>query len=257
MSKAALFLRAEEAHVNPIDLQKAMDMDTDAKAKMKMVDLIAQKELDRLEESSDDNDSDEDAEHEDETPQERARRNWKKARKVLELVTSQRSAGLISAASAAGLNDIKDAAADAKNVLTVMRRGLSAGKTQFKIAVGLFQVLGEMPTVLNLRYPPIFRIGFLGKLSFLRFNVFSMFKIDCFASTSIHTKFLGTVFTPVLIVAALLINMELKKRKIKSAGFLLGKAAVTRQTKQLESDAKGLCFAAVFFLYPMLNTTGK
>ena len=116
-------------------------------------------------EDDSDNDSDEDAKHEDETPQERARRNWKKARKVLELVTSQRSAGLISAASAAGLNDIKDAAVDAKNVLTLMRRGLSAGKTQFKIAVGLFQVLGEMPTVLNLRYPPIFRIGFLGKLS--------------------------------------------------------------------------------------------
>ena len=113
-----------------------------------------------------------------------------------------------------------------------------------------------MPTVLNLRYPPIFRVGFLGKLSFLRFNVFSLLKIDCLASTSIHHKFLATAFTPVIIICLLQLNLLLKKRRIKKGEFLIGKSAVVRQCAKLEANVVGQCMAAVFFLYPMLNTTG-
>ena len=120
-----------------------MKLETVAATKAAMIELIVAKELDRLDGSSSDESEDEQYLKE-ESSQQKAKRHWKKAQKVLHLVAAQRSADVISATSAAGLRDIQASAEDAKQVLSVMKQGISSGKTQFKIAIGLFQVLGEV-----------------------------------------------------------------------------------------------------------------
>lgn len=75
--------------------------------------------------------------------------------------------------------------------------------------------------------------------------MFSMFKIDCLASTSIHSKFLATIATPVFFIVLLQLNAARKKRKIKRSEFILGKNAVVSQCENVASDAVGKCFAAV------------
>ena len=142
LSKPALFLRAEDVGVNKAALDKAMSAETVAAIKKKIIELIVEKELERVEDTSSDEEVNQDFIPADETPRQRANRHWRKAQIVLQLVHDQRSALLVDQATAAGLLDIKDSAEDAKHVLGIMKRGVSGGKTQFKIGIGLFQVLG-------------------------------------------------------------------------------------------------------------------
>lgn len=172
---------------------------------------------------------------------------WKRARMVKHVVGFKMSAELSAATAAIGLEDIAAARDDAKEVLNILRMGMGRGQTQIKIAIGLSQILGELPTVLELKYPPLMNV-YLGSLSFVKFDVFKIFKVDCLATTSVYTKFIATMFAPVFIVASLQLYKLHKQRKLKRARSVLGDRAIVSMSAKISSDVMGTCFAAVFFL---------
>lgn len=101
--------------------------------------------------------------------------------------------------------------------------------------VGLTQILGELPTVLDMKYPVLFR-GFLDWLAIFKFDVFKMLKFDCLATATLHDKFLITMFVPVAIVALLQMYKVHKKRKLNRLRHLLGNQMVISLSAQLDSD---------------------
>ena len=89
--------------------------------------------------------------------------------------------------------------------------------------------------MLDIKYPKLFN-GFLDWLAIFKFDVFKMVKFDCLATTTIHSKFLITMFVPVAIVAMLLFYKDWKKRRLGKLQHILGKQAVVSMRAQLDSD---------------------
>jgi hypothetical protein len=150
------------------------------------------------------------------TSKERIAAGKRKMRLVKHLAGFKLSLEMQNAAKAIGSEELKQAQADAKTILSVMKKGAGRSKTSIKIAVGLTQILGEMPSVLDLKYPEGF-LGFIDSLAFIQFDIFQIFKVDCLATTDIYTKFLATMSLPVILVVAVEIRMHVKVRSLRSA----------------------------------------
>jgi hypothetical protein len=149
------------------------------------------------------------------TSKERIAAAQRKMRLVKHLAGFRLSLEMQSAAREIGTEELKSAQEDAKKILDVMSKGAGRSKTSMKIAVGLTQILGEMPSVLDLKYPEGF-VGFIDSLSFIQFDMFQIFKVDCLATTDIYTKFLATMSFPVILVLIVEIRMHYKVRSLRS-----------------------------------------
>ena len=214
----------------------------------------------RLQQDADNSESEESEEEEtrtltdleehtaDVSDQPHAERNlWRKARAVKMAVSFQVSTEMAAAQSRIGLEDMQDAMEDAKTLTANFKSGIKRGQTQIKISIGLTQILGALPAVLNIKYPTLFN-GFLESLSFFTLDIFKMIKFDCLATTTLHSKFIITMLVPVAIVGCLQFYKHCKQRHLRAHRHLLGKDKVISLSAQLDSDIAGLCFAAVFYL---------
>ena len=123
---------------------------------------------------------------------------------------------------------------------------------QVKILIGLLQIVTELPSSLNLRYPQPFS-GLLDAARVLMLDVFGMFSLDCVAPLSMHLKFVAIMLLPVVGIGIVqlwaCISVKLASRGGLTDEELAGKKASIRAASAYRS------FFIIFLLYPLLSRT--
>ena len=175
---------------------------------------------------------------------------WRKAKVVKITAGMKLHAELRAAAEQLGLDQIKDAKEDVQGVVSVMKRGGSRTQTKLKISIGLAQILGELPAVLEIKYPPGFT-NFIDSLGFVKLDLFKIIKIDCMVKQSIYSRFVATMLAPLVLIGILQLWRVHKSRKLYQAQDLMSRSEIITQKAKLNATASGRCFAAVLSLSAM------
>ena len=163
--------------------------------------------------------------------------------KIVKLTASMKHQAEIKiAAQQIGLEEVSAAKEDMQQVLSVIKRGGARTRTQLKISIGLGQILGELPAVLEIKYPEGFT-NFIDSLGFVKFDMFKILKIDCVAQTSIYSKFIATMLAPLVLIGVLQMWRVHKSHKL-GKHFMSASNIITGKAK-LAATASGRCFAAV------------
>eukprot|EP01048_Picozoa_sp_COSAG05_P024518 COSAG05_NODE_5802_length_1084_cov_299.328825_1_plen_361_part_11 len=140
---------------------------------------------------------------------------------------------------------------------TILIRGsakaLSGARSSLKISIGLGQILSELPTVLDLQYPPLFT-NTLELLRVLMLDAFKVFRLDCITRTSIHSKFVITMLTPVVAIVVFNLMRLLSVAKLHT-NKTLDSAQVAARKRELSASCSSRSFGSLFLLYPMLSRT--
>ena len=152
--------------------------------------------------------------------------------KIVKLTASMKHQAEIKiAAQQIGLEEISAAKEDMQQVLSVMKRGGARTRTQLKISIGLGQILGELPAVLEIKYPEGFT-NFIDSLGFVKFDMFKILKIDCVAQTSIYSKFIATMLAPLVLIGVLQMWRVHKSHKLdKAKHFMSASNIITGKAK--------------------------
>eukprot|EP01048_Picozoa_sp_COSAG05_P010327 COSAG05_NODE_900_length_6670_cov_2.425963_2_plen_1627_part_00 len=133
---------------------------------------------------------------------------------------------------------------------------MARAMAQGKIVVGLFQMLSEMPSTLQLTYPAAFTAA-LRALRMFMLDIFDIFKIDCVGSVSIYLKFIATMIAPCIFVFVVQTLRKMSNDRALGSTSFKGASPLMLETKHAENRAKAdyRVLFGIFLMYPMLSRT--
>eukprot|EP01052_Picozoa_sp_SAG31_P005638 SAG31_NODE_250_length_19098_cov_4.337123_8_plen_1277_part_00 len=141
------------------------------------------------------------------------------AEKKVTALKKKREAALL------GRNQAKQPKADVDNSYSVL--------TDAKIMISTFQIIGNLPVVLDFEFPEMFQ-KFLSTLSFLSVDLFKTFDLHCAFPVGLYGKYKSTMFLPPIAM-----------------GFIIVYTVLTGREKIIARSAS-LIFFFLFLVYPTL-----
>ena len=128
--------------------------------------------------------------------------------------------------------------------------------SQGKIVIGLFQMLSELPSTLQLVYPAKFTAA-MQVLKLFMLDVFDLFKLDCVGSVSIYFKFVCIVVAPCIFVLVVHAIRKNSNKNIPISKSFRGASASMIDMKREENRAKAdyRVLFGIFLMYPVLSRT--